>query len=69
MHDPFAAQAFAQAAGAAGCDGLRTVAADVRALLRAHCPCCQGTGPACIVDTLQETLDAQPPLEDASMRQ
>lgn len=38
------------------CAELQRIASDFHALMTAHCPLCNGMGPECIVETMQEAL-------------
>jgi len=40
----------------AACAELDRIASDFHALMTAHCPLCNGMGPQCIVETMQEAL-------------
>jgi len=54
------------AAGTATCRELDRIAGDFHELMVAHCPLCNGMGPQCIVETMQEALaGAEEPDADA----
>jgi hypothetical protein len=38
------------------CAELQRIATDFHGLMMAHCPLCNGMGPQCIVETMQEAL-------------
>lgn len=57
MSDPCETGDEGVPAPTAGCRCLQDLASDVRLLMRQHCPLCQGTGPNCIVESLQDVLD------------
>jgi hypothetical protein len=45
-----------ETSGQPACTELQRIASDFHALMTAHCPLCNGVGPQCIVETMQEAL-------------
>ena len=41
---------------AASCQELNRIASDFHELMVAHCPLCNGVGPQCIVESMEEAL-------------
>jgi hypothetical protein len=59
------------ASGESTCAELGRIASDFHALMIAHCPLCNGMGPQCIVESMEEALAGvapEPDTEEAGAR-